>query len=967
MKKIVLFCAIGLLINWLNYNPLVAQNLIMQHGNESITDEGVFYDEGGATGNYPATTQGSQTLFVQSAVNETFDGGATWGTSFLQFNFTFFALGHGDTLFIYDGPNTSSPLIGAYNSVNSPGQFTTTSKFVTFVFYSDGIADLNGLNAGWIASYAPFFTTPYVYNLSNNMISTEVSTCNALLYDSGGPTGNFAAGENNTFVIKSNLGTHVKAQRINFSVGNNVLEIFDGNLIYDAPNARRIGYFKDGYIPPEVLISSGNTMSFRFITTSTGVGFKFEISCIPEIYEQDVTESACPKVELGQYTDGPFVSIDEFEVNCLNPMIILKAEINAPGKLTNDYMIQSIPYNPPFPYYGSGMTQVPSSVDDNYLGPKPLTPVGSTQPFSFAFYGVNYDFCVPSTNGFITFNNIPYGPAGYRFNTTIPNIASQNFYFMPEITNPNNQSYNYKNSVFGVLQDTHPGVSSVPNYGVYYGHQGEYPCRTFVLSFYRLPLFSCTSDNLSTYQIVLYEGSNIIDVYVQDRTVCTTFNDGSGLLGLLNAGGNQAIVPPGRNTGTWTAHHEAWRVIPIAAPDYTIKWYKNSVIAANEIPNTNQDKRYISVSPTETTDYIAVLEYQTSSGITYTFYDTTKAILNLPPINATSSVPSVCPGDPVDVTVHAVNAADESKLASFEWYVGSTLIGTTQTLTVNPDVTTTYNVIVTYENSCENFDTVTVQVPELEIPLIVGDTIICEGERTTLTVMNAVGTYSWNTGATTQSIVASPSSTTEYTVNVATDIGCITKDTIVVTVFEKPTAAFSPNPPHVYVENGEGPISFVNLSQLADYYSWNFGDSYAIPSDNISDLEAPVHIYTRAGKYKVALTVETEEGCTDSISQFVTVEVPYFFYAPNAFTPNSDGINDYFYTGGEGIDPDFFDMSIYNKFGNLIFRSKTPFDYWDGLNNDGTKAPAGVYIYIITTQDMDGNPKRYEGSVNLIR
>lgn len=150
-------------------------------------------------------------------------------------------------------------------------------------------------------------------------------------------------------------------------------------------------------------------------------------------------------------------------------------------------------------------------------------------------------------------------------------------------------------------------------------------------------------------------------------------------------------------------------------------------------------------------------------------------------------------------------------------------------------------------------------------------------------------------------------------------------------------------------------------------YSWNFGDAYSLPSDNISDLETPTHIYTRSGKYKVALTVETDQGCTDSISQFVVVEVPYFFYAPNAFTPNNDGVNDLFYTAGEGIDPDFFEMIIYNKYGNIVFRSKTPFDYWDGLDRDGSKAPSGVYVYVITTQDMEGNPKRYEGTVNLIR
>lgn len=961
MKKIILFSIICILLSALSADKIYSQNIIMHAGSEQISDEGFFYDEGGANNNYPATTQETKTLFLTSGVNENFGSG--WETSFLQFNFTFFALGVGDTLFIYDGSSTSAPLIGAYNSVNSPGQFTTTSKFVTFVFYSDGIADLNGLNAGWKASFAPYFTTPYSYNLSSSLIQNQIRTCNSILYDSGGPTGNFASNENNTIVFKSNLGTHIKAEKITFNVGTNILEIFDGNLLLDPTNARRIGYFKNGYIPPDVLISSGNTMSFRFITTSTGTGFQFNITCVPEIYMPDPNESACPKVDLGPYVGtGTFIPQDTLVFNCNDPMILLQADINAPGVYTNDYMIQSIPFNPPFAWYGAGMTQVPTSQDDYWLGPKGLTPSANPSgiPFSFAFYGTNYSNCVPGTNGAISFNNLSMGGAGYAYNQTIPNIADPNYTFIT--------GNNHKNSIFGVYQDTYPGAGSPPpNSGIYYGNQGEFPCRTFVFSFYRLPQFSCTSDNMSTYQMVMYEGSNIIDVYVQQRTVCASWNSGSGLIGLLNQGGNQAVVPNGRNTGPWTTTNEAWRFIPISPTNYTVTWYKNSTLPINQIPNTNLDKRIVSVSPDTTTNYIAKLEFLTSSNVTYTMYDTITIIVDRPAIQTSSTVTSVCPYEPVDISIETVHAEDSTEIATIEWHDGTNVIGNTRTITVTPGETTLYTAYITYQNQCVNSDTITIQVPDLEKPVIAGDTVICEGERSTLVTTNAVGTYLWSTGATTQSIVVSPSSTTEYTVDVTTDIGCITRDSIIVNVNIAPIAAFTPNPQHVYVENGEGPISFVNLSQFAQLYSWNFGDAYSLPSDNISDLETPTHIYTRSGKYKVALTVETDQGCTDSISQFVVVEVPYFFYAPNAFTPNNDGVNDLFYTAGEGIDPDFFEMIIYNKYGNIVFRSKTPFDYWDGLDRDGSKAPSGVYVYVITTQDMEGNPKRYEGTVNLIR
>ena len=937
------------------------QNLNMYHGYE-VVDEGRFYDSGGPTSDYNALVEGSMTLTLCSGTSHNFGSG--WVRSQFQFNFDFFALGVGDTLFIYDGNSISAPLIGAYNSVNSPGSFISNDSCITFVFYSDGIMDLNGLNMGWSATYVPYFSTPMSYNLA---FPQYISTCNAKLYDSGGPSGNYSINENNTIVFLSAITTHIKAELVSFNLGANaILEIFDGNLVGDPLNARRIGYFKSGYSPPPILISSGTSLSFRFITQpgSTGAGFEFDISCITEIFEQGPGESACPRIDIGSYVvNGTFIPQDTIVFDCSNPMVLLYADIKAPGLPTADYTVQSIPYDPPFPFYGAGMTQVPANSDDSWLGPKPLTPVinPSGYPFNFSFYGNPYTHCVPGTNGAISFNNLSAGPAGYLYNQTIPNIADPAYTFI--------NGNNHKNSIFGVFQDTYPGAGSPPPFsGIYFGHQGDFPCRTFVFSFYRLPQFSCTSDNLSTYQMVMYEGSNIIDVYIQERTVCASWNSGSGLVGVLNLGGNQAVVPPGRNTGPWTTTNEAWRFIPISPIDsITAVWYKNSVTPANLITNNNLDEKILAVYPDETTTYIGKLEFPTPVGTSYILYDTLVVIVDKPAINATSTLPSVCPGEPVELTVNTVNPNQEDQLASFRWYEGTTLIGTDQTIEVSPTSSTTYNVIITYTNNCENSDTISITVPELIKPVIIGDTSLCSGERSTLTVTEAEGTYVWSTGATTESIIVSPSETSEYTIDVTTPIGCITKDSITVNVAVKPVAMFLPSPNHVYVENGEGPVNFVNMSQDGAFYTWNFGDQHSLPSDNYSTLESPLHIYTRSGKYRASLTVESEKGCLDSTYQFVTVEVPYFYYAPNSFTPNGDGINDFFYTSGEGVDPDNYEMYLYNRMGNLIFKSVTPYDYWDGRTMDGSLAPAGVYVYLIITHDMEGNPKKYQGSVMLIR
>ena len=272
-----------------------------------------------------------------------------------------FALGIGDTLFIYDGDDANAPLIGAYNSVNSPGIVTSTGTKITFVFYSDGIPDLNGLNMGWHARYAAYFAQPKVFRMEAATNQTFEEGCNAKLYDSGGPTGNFAANENYTITFTSNLGSHIKAEKVTFNLGsgNNVLEIYDGDLLFDPDNARRIGYFKQGFAPPTILVSSGQSMSFKFTSSgATGPGFEFNITCVPEIYTQEPGESACPGVEIGLYVAGqPFEGRDTITFDCNNPMIMLRARGKAPGNLTNDYMLQSIPYDPPFPWFGEGLTR----------------------------------------------------------------------------------------------------------------------------------------------------------------------------------------------------------------------------------------------------------------------------------------------------------------------------------------------------------------------------------------------------------------------------------------------------------------------------------------------------------------------------------------------------------------------------------------------------------------------------------
>ena len=134
--------------------------------------------------------------------------------------------------------------------------------------------------------------------------------------------------------------------------------------------------------------------------------------------------------------------------------------------------------------------------------------------FTFNFYGQPYTQLVISGNGYITFDLTQanqYSP--YSINTPIPNPGS-----MPE------------NAIMAPWHDINTGAGG----GVYYGTTGVAPNRVFIVTWCAVPMFSCTSD-LLTSQVVLNEGTNKIEMFLQDKPLCITWNGGAAVQGLVNA------------------------------------------------------------------------------------------------------------------------------------------------------------------------------------------------------------------------------------------------------------------------------------------------------------------------------------------------------------------------------------------------------------------------------------------------
>lgn len=191
--------------------------------------------------------------------------------------------------------------------------------------------------------------------------------------------------------------------------------------------------------------------------------------------------------------------------------------------------------------------------------------------FNFKFWGTTYNQVVVSTNGVISFNTALAGQSAHW------QITQSSGSLSGTGTPLNVPSDLYDEAlIMGPYHDLLPGVSpstsftNSPNQKIQYQVVGTAPYRRFIFSFYKVPLYSCTTQIENTNQIVLYETTNIIEVFVYSQQICTTWNEGRAMIGLQDFGRTRGIMAPGRRASDppWGTPNmnEAWRFIPKGGP-----------------------------------------------------------------------------------------------------------------------------------------------------------------------------------------------------------------------------------------------------------------------------------------------------------------------------------------------------------------------------------------------------------------
>ncbi len=189
-----------------------------------------------------------------------------------------------------------------------------------------------------------------------------------------------------------------------------------------------------------------------------------------------------------------------------------------------------------------------------------------------------------------------------------------------------------------------------------------------------------------------------------------------------------------------------------------------------------------------------------------------------------------------------------------------------------------------------------------------------------------------------------------------------------ITVYKKPKAEFINDPQVGTVVNPV--IDFINQSEDNVLNFWSFGDGDSSIQVN------PRHKYPNvANTYQAVLIVESDKGCKDTAIANIEIQDVPAFYAPTAFTPDNDGMNDLFYVVARNIDiAKGFNLSIYDRWGELIWATdkydpENPSRYgWDGTVKGGSKqAPPDVYVWRCVYYTKDGNSHNRTGNVTLIR
>ena len=387
-------------------------------------------------------------------------------------------------------------------------------------------------------------------------------------------------------------------------------------------------------------------------------------------------------------------------VSCGTACITLNAQFPDLRSLASDYTFNNISSTSAcFPLVNPGVPGIPTNltIDDTYSSV-------ITLPFTFPFYGTNYNALVASTNGYVCFDITKAGQFSH-YSTSAGDLP--------------NTGYD-RGLIMGPYHDLDPAYPTSPTQRIKYDTVGFAPTRKWILSFYKVPLFSTACQNLiqNTHQIILNESSGVVEVSVFDKQICPGWNNGKSMIGMQDYNRTTGIMPPGRRVSDppwgFVGMNETWRFIPKnGASLYRSVELLNSVgtvIATGDTSRLNLNTfewnfTNICPPPNVPTLYVVKTTYQKidNSGTFYSLDTINVLRLNSLPAT-TSSTPTTCGASVGTITItptagtspytYVLNGGAPQTVPAAYTYTG---------LAAGP-----YTIVVTDANGCTNTFNVTI-------------------------------------------------------------------------------------------------------------------------------------------------------------------------------------------------------------------------------------------------------------------
>lgn len=312
---------------------------------------------------------------------------------------------------------------------------------------------------------------------------------------------------------------------------------------------------------------------------------------------------------------------------------------------------------------------------------------------------------------------------------------------------------------------------------------------------------------------------------------------------------------------------------------------------------------------------------------------------------------------------------------SYQWYSDGTLnSNTAANPTANPDAAITQYILRVTDNltNCINSDSVIVTKLDPVTANAGIDVEICRGDSIEIgsgtTEDSNDFMFTWTDTRLDSNYISigipdmtvSPDSTTIYRLSVFRMVEkmCGTGvDEVRVIVNQLPDVKAKDYKHNDTTEIAEGE-SVQLLASGATQYEWS--PYIGLNNDGVFD---PVADPMETTLYTVLGT--DIKGCKNTDSVLVIVNIPEF-WAPNAFSPDDDGVNDYFKIEIKGTNS--FEFSIYTRSGEQVFATESPELAWDG-NKQGTSSPLpqGAYVYVVSGTFTNGEAFAGKGIVNLVR